>query len=68
MTAMRQTGVSNTSVTNVTARSFILWINASKSDTSNATTAPFAPGIYPISEVEMAKVDSPRLYSTQTSR
>ena len=41
MTAMRQTGVSNVSVTNDTARSFILCTKASRSDTSKAMTAPF---------------------------
>jgi len=58
----------DTSGANVAARSFILWINASRFDISNATTAPFAPGLCPISVVVIAKVDSPRSYSTQMSR
>jgi len=40
---------------------------ASRSDSSNATTALFAPGVWPISVVVMVRGASSRSYSTQTS-
>ena len=64
ITAMRQTGLLNAFVMNDTARSFIFCTKASRSDTSTATVALFAPRVWPIFVVVLTKVASLRSYST----